>query len=143
MKLDHTNIFKHVSEGNKVYYASFNGVMLGTPATSFNDKEEPEHWLIVGTSMALPVLPEHPNQNYAFSQPGYFTTHEEAVEYFRSLLVNFIRKSNSHELKSNPIRMDELDNFIAWAKESSYPEDFETMRDEYRTQMSIIVPKKT
>lgn len=116
MKLNHTNIYDHVKQGLPVYYASFTGVMVGIPVIDINRKTaEQSFWLIIGTSMAIPIN-EHPNNNTQLSQPGYFSTGEEAEAYHRLLLVDFIKKSNASTLKNNPIIIDRKEALQAFAK---------------------------
>lgn len=132
MILNHTNIFAHVTQGLPVYYASFAGVMVGTPARDINRKtKEESYWLIIGTSMAIPIN-EHPNNNTQLSQPGYFSTAEEAEAYHRMLLVDFIKKTNNSTLKQDPIPMDDLDDFAKYCEEYSTIQDVGFVVSHYR-----------
>lgn len=134
MKLDHTNIFDHVADGYLVYYATLNGVTVGTPVMDINsDTEGVSYFLIIGTSMAIPVM-STPQHNGAFTQPGYFTTQEEAVEYCRFLVMDFVKKMNTSILQNNPLPTDSLDSFVLWAVESMYPGDFEQVLKIYRAE---------
>lgn len=115
MKINAYNVFEYTKDNGTIYYANFNGVMLGTVVENVN-KGARDSYLIIGTSMAIPIN-EHPHNNTQFEQPGYFTTHEEAAEFHRLQVVQFIDKANKTTLKDNPIPTDDLKDFENFVEE--------------------------
>lgn len=111
MQITPYNVYLYTQNNGTIYFAASNGVMIGTVVENVNNKNERDSYLIVGTSMAIPIN-EHPHNNTQFSR-GYYSTREEAVADFRFQLEHQLKMANSSTLRDNPIPTDSLDDFAS------------------------------